>query len=195
MKLHEDIKIKIKHYALIGGLILGVLIIALTVGRFVLGDKFSGQDGTALEFIAQYTAEPMYNFNNSMWHELNYTDGYFSFSHFLSDFGLDENALKISENLYSHTKYTKTWYFFTYVGNFFLDYGAMVTFIIIGMLSFLFCYIIRRKTISLSLFLLFALYVYMIANGLFYFPFVAAMDGLYVTIGLSLLLKLIPRKL
>lgn len=137
-KLHEDIKAKLKHYALIGGSILGVLIVALTVGRFVLGDKFAGQDGTALEFIAQYTAEPMYNFNNSMWHEPYKTDGYYTFSQFFSDIGIDNNALKISQDLSTHTKYTRTWFFFTYIGNFFLDYGAIITFFILCILSLFF---------------------------------------------------------
>lgn len=192
-KLHEEIKAKLKHYALIGGSILGVLVVALTVGRFVLGDKFAGQDGTALEFIAQYTAEPMYNFNNSMWHEPYRTDGYFTFSQFLSDLGIDDNALKISKELPAHTKYTKTWYFFTYIGNFFLDYGAIITFLILGILSLFFCNIVRKHVLSFSAFLIFSAYIYMIVNGLFYFPYVAGMNGLYVCIVLALLLKIIPK--
>ena len=193
-KLHEDIKAKLKHYALIGGSILGVLIVALTVGRFVLGDKFAGQDGTALEFIAQYTAEPMYNFNNSMWHEPYKTDGYYTFSQFFSDIGIDNNALKISQDLSTHTKYTRTWFFFTYIGNFFLDYGAIITFFILCILSLFFCNMIRKRVLSFSAFLILSAYIYMIVNGLFYFPYVAGMNGLYVCIGLALLLKFIPKK-
>lgn len=193
-KLHEDIKLKLKHYAFVGGSILGVLIVALTIGRFVLGDKFAGQDGTALEFIAQYTAEPMYNFNNSMWHEPYRANGYFTFSHFFSDFGIDDNALKISEELPTHTKNTRTWYFFTYIGNFFLDYGAIITFFILGVLSLFFCNMMRKRVLSFSSFLLFSAYIYMIVNGLFYFPYVAGMNGLYVCIGLAILLKIIPNK-
>lgn len=193
-KLHEEIKAKLKYYALIGGSILGVLIVALTVGRFVLGDKFAGQDGTALEFIAQYTAEPMYNFNNSMWHEPYKTDGYFTFSQFFSDLGIDDNAIKIGKDLYLHTKYTRTWYFFTYIGNFFLDYGAIITFFILGILSLFFCNMVRKRVLSFSAFLLFSAYIYMIVNGLFYFPYAAGMNGLYVCVGLALLLKIIPKK-
>lgn len=193
-KLHEDIKAKLKHYALIGGSILGVLIVALTVGRFVLGDKFAGQDGTALEFIAQYTAEPMYNFNNSMWHEPYKTDGYYTFSQFFSDIGIDNNALKICQDLSTHTKYTRTWFFFTYIGNFFLDYGAIITFFILCILSLFFCNMVRKRVLSFSAFLILSAYIYMIVNGLFYFPYVAGMNGLYVCIGLALLLKFIPKK-
>lgn len=192
--LNGDIKVRLKHYAIVAGSILGVLIMALTVGRFVLGDKFAGQDGTALEFIAQYTAEPMYNFNNSMWHEPYKTDGYYTFPQLFSDLGIDDNALEVSKGLYTHTKYTKTWYFFTYIGNFFMDYGALMTIFILGFLSLYFCIMMRNRNISFSTFLLFSTYLYMIVNGLFYFPYMAGMDGLYVTIGLALLLKIISKK-
>lgn len=135
----------------------------------------------------------MYNFNNSMWHEPYRTDGYFTFSQFLSDLGIDDNALKISKELPAHTKYTRTWYFFTYIGNFFLDYGAIITFLILGILSLFFCNIVRKHVLSFSAFLIFSAYIYMIVNGLFYFPYVAGMNGLYVCIVLALLLKIIPK--
>ena len=53
--LNESARKLLKKISLYIFVVIGTAFIAMTVGRFVLGDKFGG--GSALDFIFQYTSE------------------------------------------------------------------------------------------------------------------------------------------
>lgn len=147
-----------------------VMVIALSIGRYVIGGHGDGESGAGA-YLFQYTAESMYNFNENAYHEIRPLNGYMTCLSPMNSLGLTNIEPSDRRDYNSMHMMGPSYLFYSYFGDFYLDFGATGAFIIFMITSFLFSRIKIKQNMSLPSFSLLCLYLYAMMNSLFYFCF------------------------
>lgn len=168
-KINEAINVKLRKVFIIGGSFFVSILIMLTAGRFVLGSNYDSDDIGGSLYV--YTSESLYNFNTMASQTSKNTYGLYSFTPIEQRLGISpiSNISKRRDYLRSRMDISAIW-FYTFVGDFCIDFGYLGSFIIIILLSLIFRQLIKGK-ITLFKLSLIAVYLYIVSNGIFYFPF------------------------
>lgn len=160
----------------------------MTVGRFVLGDKFGG--GSALDFIFQYTSEGMFNFDNSLYYVKKSADGLATSWTIMNHFGLTDSLPVNYTDFLTGRLGVPGWWFYTYIGDLYADFGFVGTLLWISILSFVFLIIRMRRNMDIADLFLYSIYLHIVVNGLFYYPHKIAFEPIYAGIIFFLLFKI-----
>lgn len=170
---------------------LGFILVAfaiLSFSRFTSGDKYG--EFMVEDYLMQYTAESMYNFNQNVFHEGASTEGMMTVYPILYSFGFIHVERDMWGIVVSSLMKGKANVFYTLFGDFVADYGLLATLLIVIII----CYLIKKikfsEVIELENLLLFAIYLYIALAALFYFCFKMTYAPLYYTLGFYVLLKI-----
>ena len=169
-----------------GGLLLFILTV-LSVGRFVLGSNYNDNElGNSLYI---YTSESMYNFNTMASQTNRNTYGNYAFMPSMIRLGLGpvNDLSKRRDYLNKNMDISRIW-FYTYIGDFCIDFGYVGSLLIVIFMSLLINNILKRK-IYLPGLCLIAVYIYITSCGIFYYPFQAGDSPLVGCLIFALLFK------
>lgn len=186
--LNESSRKLLKKISLYLFVVIGTVFITMTVGRFVLGDKFGG--GSALDFIFQYTSEGMFNFDNSLYYVKKSTDGLATSWRIMYNLGLTDILPKDYVDYVTGRLGIPGWWFYTYIGDLYADFGFVGTLLWISTFSFIFLIIRMRKKMNIADLFLYSIYLHVVVNGLFYYPHKVSFEPIYAGIIFFLLFKL-----
>lgn len=179
----------IKHVFVVGSVIFGSIFVGLTIGRYIIGHGGSNEDAT--NAVMQYTAEGMFSFNNSMFYEEGNLGGVATILPVMQTLGLTKVTMENRKDYVgSHMKGNPI-IFYTIIGDFYNDYGFFWTPIILALICFIILKIKIREKMSLCNLILLSTFMYIIANGLFYY----CMKTYYTPIYCNLLFYLFAKQL
>lgn len=168
-------------------ILIGVILVSMTIGRFVLGGKFAG--GSALDFIFQYTSEGMFNFDNSLYYVKTNTDGLATSWRIMYNLGLTDILPKNYVDYVTGRLGIPGWWFYTYIGDLFADFGFIGTLLWISLFAFIFSLIRMHKQTNIADLFLYSIYLHIVVNGLFYYPHKISFEPIYAGIIFFLLFK------
>lgn len=186
--LNESARKLLKKISLYIFVFIGTTFIAMTVGRFVLGDKFGG--GSALDFIFQYTSEGMFNFDNSMYYVNKTTDGLATSWTIMKHLGLTDSLPVNYVEFMTGRLGIPGWWFYTYIGDLYSDFGFIGTLLWIFIFAFVFSLIRLQKKMNIADLFLYSIYLHIVVNGLFYYPHKMSFEPIYAGIIFFLLFKI-----
>lgn len=186
--LNESARKLLKKISLYIFVVIGTAFIAMTVGRFVLGDNFGG--GSALDFIFQYTSEGMFNFDNSMYYVNNNTGGFATSWRIMYHLGLTDILPKNYVDFVTGRLGIPGWWFYTYIGDLYSDFGRVGTLLWISTCAFVFSLIRLQKKMNIADLFLYSIYLHIVMNGLFYYPHKISFEPIYAGIMFFLLFKI-----
>lgn len=182
-------KIFMKHVFIIGAVVFGSIFVGLTIGRYIIGQGGSNED--ASNAVMQYTAEGMFSFNNSMFYEDGDLGGIATILPVMQTLGITDVTMENRKDyVRSHMKGNPI-IFYTIIGDFYNDYGFFWTPIILALICFIILKIKIREKMSLCNLILLSTFMYIIANGLFYY----CMKTYYTPIYCNLLFYLFAKQL
>lgn len=124
---------------LFGSLIIG-LVLLVTMARFSYDTvgKVQNEDNPLLTWVSLYTGEGSLRFNTQMWHVNSHSNGDNSFSFIKDSFGfhtfIDNDKRR---SYYASNMHIQTEVFYTYIGDFFSDFGGINTLLLVILLSVL----------------------------------------------------------
>lgn len=187
-KIYKDsINKKLKKLLLWSGGLLLFILTVLSVGRFVLGSNYDDNElGNSLYI---YTSESMYNFNTMASQTNRNTYGNYAFMPSMIRLGLGpvNDLSKRRDYLNKNMDISRIW-FYTYIGDFCIDFGYVGSLLIVIFMSLLINNILKRK-IYLPGLCLIAVYIYITSCGIFYYPFQAGDSPLVGCLIFALLFK------
>lgn len=186
--LNESARKLLKKISLYIFVVIGTAFIAMTVGRFVLGDKFGG--GSALDFIFQYTSEGMFNFDNSMYYVNKTTDGLATSWTIMKHLGLTDSLPVNYVEFMTGRLGIPGWWFYTYIGDLYSDFGFIGTLLWIFIFAFVFSLIRLQKKMNIADLFLYSIYLHIVVNGLFYYPHKMSFEPIYAGIIFFLSVKI-----
>lgn len=185
-----------KKVTLFGGFILVVIvgsIVMITISRF--GENEA--DNYIWYNLSLYFGESFSNFNGDLWNMSSFTDGLNCFKYIINRFFMEGDATRNVDLLESIT-HRRMYVFYTFVGDFFIDFGPIgAAFIVIGS-SFVFIKLTEVSSItSFSKILLICLYTKVLLMGYTYWSYLTAPLEPVVAIVLSILfnISLPPKKI
>lgn len=176
---------KISLYLIV---LIGVIFVSMTIGRFVLGGKYSG--GSALDFIFQYTSEGMFNFDNSMFYITRNTDGLSTSWNIMYNLGLIDKLPDNYTEFLTGRLGVPGWWFYTYIGDLYSDFGFVGTIVWITAFALIFSLIRMRKEMNIADLFLYSIYLHIVVNGLFYYPHKVSYMPIYTGILFYMLFKI-----
>ncbi len=166
--IDKQIRKKIIKVFSIGGSLLAVVFVAITIFRFA-----NNKADDIWVWVSLYAGESFLNFNSEMWDLTQFTDGdnsIYLIRHWLGEY---HSNIRSSEFLAMKVP-IRTFVFYTFVGNFYMDFGKYITFFIIVLLSCYF-YMKSRKCSTntpIHILMLLGLYFKMLASGFTFFTYV-----------------------
>ena len=167
--IDEKVRRRIIKVFSIGGILMLIIFVSITVFRF--SDKGMGMY-SIWGWLSLYTGESFLNFNADMWKITQYTDGDNSF--FLIRYWLGEYPEPIRSFQFLGTKVPiRTNVFYTFIGDFYMDFGKYVTVVIIMLLSCFF-YVKSKKCSTntpIHILMLLGLYLKIACVGFTYFTY------------------------
>lgn len=169
-------------------------VFVLSIGRYVIGNYYGSSNSTPYSFLFQYSSESMFNFNENAFHEKKHFGGTYTFFSACKDLGLTNIDYQDRRSYFSAKMKGSPSLFYTYIGELVLDYGLIGATFVASIISILFSYIKRTKTITFDRLLLIGLYIYIIANSIFYFCFKLGFYPIYTTIICSIIFRVINVK-
>ena len=160
------------------GCIVIAMVIGLSIGRYIIGGHGDGENSVGA-YLFQYTAESMYNFNENAYHELRPLHGSMTCFPPMKALGLLSDQIDDRRDYNSMHMMGPAHLFYSYFGDFYLDFGFVGAFFIFIITSLLFSKIKIKQNMSLTSLSLFSLYLYAMMNSLFYFCFKANWMSIY----------------
>ena len=154
------------------------MVIGLSIGRYIIGGHGDGENSVGA-YLFQYTAESMYNFNENAYHELRPLHGSMTCLPPMKALGLTNVNIENRRDYNSMHMMGPAHLFYSYFGDFYLDFGPAGAYFIFIITSFLFSRIKIKRNMSLVNLSLFSLYLYAMMNSLFYFCFKANWMSIY----------------
>lgn len=139
----QNYRRKISNYGLLFIIFCFFIFVAITIFRFNESSITSGVN-SIVTGISLYAGEGFLNFSASMWDNEKFTDGYntmFVFSYIFGDY---PSPYRNSEFLTGIAGISLRIYY-TFIGDFFIDYGLVVTLIIVISLSLILYFIVRKS--------------------------------------------------
>ena len=144
------------------------ILISLSIGRYIVGSYYNASsiDG----YLLKYTSESMYNFNNYAFYEEKPLMGYQTANTFLNKIGFSKitKQSELRAHIDSHTKSPSN-IFYTFIGDLYKDFGMLGTLIYVSFFAFVFSFFRIKRKMKLQDVAMLGTYVYLIANGLFYY--------------------------
>lgn len=182
--LAKRVKFFIFKYSMIVLPIVAVIFIVITLVRF------SDHNGYSVwNWLSLYTGESYLNFNADMWNLKKFTNGdnsFFLFRHWLGDYPTvfrDPDYLggKVPIRMYV---------FYTFIGDFFVDFGAYITVLISIVSAFIFYRIAGKLKgyIPIYLVLIFAVYLKILVVGFTYYTYLNVQISLVYTLLIAFIL-------
>ena len=153
-------KERVSYIIKLGTVFVGGLIIALSILSYARKEETNaGADD--LLFFGYYLGKGHLDFNEDLWYIKKTTEGDNSFSYVKAFVGLDTFKDFLERRKYWNQRKTGVdpVLFYTYVGDWFMDFGGGITFILICIASYCMTTYIRRKG-SYNLLQLFMFFVY-----------------------------------
>lgn len=175
---------------LAGGIILLAIFMALSIGRYTLGVHYEGSFGV-FDYLYMYTSESMYNFNTLLFHENATTPGYNTLFPIQQSLGLTDVPLESRRHVVQQYQSSPAWLFYSFIGDFYSDFGFGGTFIVISLISIVFSFLKIKRIMRLSSFILLSTCIYMVVNGLFYFCYKISYGPIYTNIILFIFFRCI----
>lgn len=165
-KLSTDLKKKIKKYAVSCCLLMTILVIAISIGRFGKNSDYDQEYGTSYQFL-RYLGEASVRFNTDAIETIHHTNGSRIFVGYLSyfeNYKLDIEFINRKLGFASNN-------FFTVLGDLVIDFGTIPTFFIVLIFTgFMFLlYKKRQANLKLGTIIFFNLYVNIWNFGICYF--------------------------
>lgn len=191
--LSNDSRKFIKRILIILGSIAAVLIIVLSIGRYVIGSEGKGSEGPQ-EHLFQYFSESMLNFNQNAFHETVKLNGMQSAQPLLLALGLTKVPIEERREFISHRIYSPAHIFYSLFGDLYLDYGSSTTLVILIILAIAFCQIKTEGNIMLYHLVLMGIYIFIMVNSLFYFSFKVSYAPIYGSILFAIFLKFFEKR-
>ena len=167
-------------------------VVTLAVGRYVVGTNYDNSN--FYSFLFQYSSESIYNFNENAYHEKKHFGGQYAFYAAYHDFGLSDIDYDERREVFKGKMDGSPSLFYTYIGEMVLDFGLLGAALIVSIISFFAASVKRSQTISFDNLILIGLYIYIIANSLFYFCFKLGFYPVYCAVLCSIFFKIIKRK-
>ena len=164
------------------GLFFLLIISALSISRYIIGYEAKSSDVGG--FLYQYTCESMYNFNDNLYHENGRLNGFWTFYPIQQTLGLTN----VKDDIISRRVYVSNflsspnYIFYTYIGEFWGDFGALGAFLIVVLLSCFYWKFRPKETMYLENIVLLSIYMYMLGNGLFYYCYKISYAPVFVAI-------------
>ena len=164
------------------GLFFLLIISALSIGRYIIG--YGAKSSDVGGFLYQYTCESMYNFNDNLYHENGRLNGFWTFYPIQQTLGLTDVKDDITSKRVYISKFLSSpnYIFYTYIGEFWGDFGALGAFLIVVLLSCFYCRYRPKETMYLENIVLLSIYMYMLGNGLFYYCYKISYAPVFVAI-------------
>lgn len=153
------------------GIFFALVFLSISVARY--SDTGLIDDEMFLIQLLHYTGECFLNFSASMWNCNGFTEGdncFFLLKHIL---GMSPDIYRHYESLNSMTGIRMD-IFYSFIGDYFIEFGAFIGIIITCLLSFLFSKAFRITTngsISVASLALSGLFIRIITSGFTYFPY------------------------
>lgn len=174
----------IKRTGIIFSSVLLAIMLAISIGRYIVGQQMNKSD--VGDFLYQYTAESIYNFNDNIYHEKRTANGLDTMFPVYQDLGLVSKNVERRYVLGTKIK-GATHIFYSYIGDLCIDWGKGTTVLILLLLAFIIGFFNRKTNIPLSAMCILALYMYLISNGLFYFCFKGGWKPITWTITIAII--------
>lgn len=178
----------IKKYSLYVLSAVGVLFLAISISRFGSGSDYQMEGyGTAYQFI-RYLGESHSRFNSDVYHQNFFFDGRNSWRGFFNE-EWDVKDANTTAGFITNV-------FFTYIGDFVMDYGLNLTFAIISIASlFMYLSINRiKRCISLGWIIIINLYANVLLFGFTYFVYMNGFKMFFFSIIVSILIMISSKK-
>ena len=183
-----DYQKMIKKYSLYVLSGVGVLFLAISISRFGSGSDYQVEGyGTAYQFI-RYLGESHSRFNSDVYHQDYFFDGRNSWRGFFNE-ELDIKDANTTAGFITNV-------FFTYIGDFVMDYGLYTTFAIFTIASiFMYLSINRiKRRISLVSIIIINLYANILLFGFTYFVYMNGFKMFIFSIMVSILIMISSNK-
>jgi len=168
-------------------IMLVIFIILLSINRFE-----GAQNGVGFFFL-KYLGESFSNFNILLYDQIdNYTFGAKNFSYFTNILGFTdlENINEIREYAVQQTGIPNN-YFYTFIGQIFIDFGPIITFLLALFSSVFFWNKFKVvEMLKLSSIVVYYLYLNLLVRGVFFFPY-SGKNGNLIIIGTFLVAVLV----
>ncbi len=181
--LEDKIRSKIRFF---GSIVLSffiVIFIAISFFRFTALNSSSATIDATTSF-SLYAGEGMLNFSSNMWDLSRRTEGANTLT-FL-DYIIGDNPSSVRDaDRVSEKAGIPLYIFYTVVGDFYIDFGPYVTFVIFLGICILLCYLLRKQKFQYSFydFVWICLLIRIIVIGFTYFPYMnLSMELVYVPI-------------
>ena len=143
----------------------GLSVVLVFVFLYISIGRFGDSSYNLIDWIYRYAGESFINFNNDMFYIDNYTYGQNSFSTILSDEPRNIDKL-------ANTTGIRAYVFYTYIGDFYMDFGPFGTILIIVILSLIFFHFARsKKQFNIGCVLIYSLYsmIMLLSTNCFYY--------------------------
>lgn len=153
---------KIIHFSVYVAIAITIIFSAITISRYENGGS---KDKTIDQWVLLYISEGPIKFNSEMWDEGGLTEGDVTISQVKNFIGLKTFTNDIDRDFYYSGKSKRVEVFYTFIGDFYSDFGAVITLIIFALISYFFYRTYSRSnTISVHLLLLqvFFVHIYLI---------------------------------
>ena len=174
-----------------------LLIGALSVITFARKEATNAGDTDSV-FIGYYIAKSHLDFNEKLWNISVYMEGDNSFAFFKNVIGLNTYTNFLEKEAYWGQKIgVPPGYFYTYIGDFYMDCGPIITLLIFIVGSLIACsYFISNKNVTIVRLFCFFAYCQVIIMGwsINYFKTYGAMRNLLISIFLLFLIHFFSKK-
>lgn len=164
----ESVFIKLRKAAIILISFIGLMIALISVSRFNYSVSESSSTATLDRWISQYIGEGMIRFNEDLWHIDRTMNGSQNFYYLKTLFGNSTISSYQSEM----TKYeglldAPVNVFYTFIGDFYLDFGVIGTFVFVIFFLFIFLKLLSCKNgfINISQLILLTICFHMLSFG------------------------------
>lgn len=180
---------KIKRISIVSVIILILILILITISRYSVMDT----DITIIDWSFLYTGEGVLRFCENIWDLNRNSNGDTCFSFFKELLGFDsfmDNDLR--REYYEGYFNIPVHIFYTFIGDFYQDFGRYFTPIVCLLFSFISYHILRSvsrtQTISLIGILCLSLMIFIVAFGFMYYVFKVGITQLHLIINIIVLL-------
>lgn len=169
----ERLSYKIRKVLVSISFFISIVFVVVFISISVVKLRYSTNENKMQFSFALYGGESFLNFSTDMWNYCSKTNGdnaFFIFKHILGTYPeehRDSGALTAKSNVLARV-------FYTYIGDFYMDFGAKGAFVTVLIISILILFFVRRANNVNTLYSYCWLYIFirMLVSGFTYYPYV-----------------------
>ena len=183
----NQLSVRVRNTFYIIGVLIGLILLYVIVDFAFL--RFSDNGGDFVKYsLERYFGEPFVNFNTMLWGTDDYLWGNKCFPEIRKFLGMSFVDPDVIRDTTSNVKYVN-YYFYSIVGNFYMDYGPFGSLVLCILIGSLFHYLLNKNLKSDSI--LYPLIVYLYASfcvhNYFYFEYMAY-NNTYIIINILIVI-------